>query len=182
MRASGRRNLWRNLRRRCLALAALAAYLAASVGLPVPAAAAHKDLSKPYPCMNNPCGCLCAEDCWRHCCCTTPEERWAWAAANNVTPPDYAERPAAHDEGAASPESSLCPHCHLGTPASGPRGVTTASPLRCQGLGTLWVTVGTTTAPSPLAWRPATAVADRLTHLDQVPSPLSRAPASPPPR
>ncbi len=179
MRPPGRRILWRNLRRRCLALAALVAYLAASFGLPVPVLGARKDLSKPYPCMNNPCGCLCAEDCWRHCCCTTPEERWAWAAANNVTPPDYAEKPGAHDDGA---ESRPCPHCHPGKAAPDPCGFPTASPLRCQGGATLWVTLGTTAAPPPLTWRPAVVVADRLTHFDQFPSLLARAPASPPPR
>jgi len=181
MRASGRRTVWRCVRRRCLAAAALLAYVAASGGLPVPALGGpRKDLSKPFPCMNSPCGCLCAEDCWRHCCCTTPEERWAWAAANNVTPPDYAERPADHD--GAAPAPPPCPHCHPNAAAPRPGGVTTASALRCMGLNTLWVTVGTTMAPPPLTWRPAAVVPDRLADFDQFPSPVSDAPASRPPR
>jgi hypothetical protein len=182
MRASGRHILWRNLRRRVVACTALLAYLAASFGVPVPVAAAPKDLSRPYPCMDRACGCACAEDCWRHCCCMTVEERWAWAEANGIQPPDYAERPAAHKEGTASDEARPCPHCHPQTTSPGSRGVATASSLHCQGLGTLWVTAGTTPAAAILAWRPAVVLADRLTNLDQFPSHRSRTPTPPPPR
>src|ERR1700747_3399381 len=114
MRASERRTFWRNLRKRLTAAVVLLAYLAAlapALGLPIPAPAAPKDRSVPFPCMDNPCGCSCAEDCWRHCCCMSPEERWAWAAAHNVTPPDYAERPAAMRPGGDTAQP--CPHCRL---------------------------------------------------------------------
>ncbi|MCU0719062.1 MAG: hypothetical protein MUC83_05115 [Pirellula sp.] len=43
-----------------------------------------------YPCKGNLCGCQTAQQCWTSCCCTTPEERLAWAIKNNVTPPVYA--------------------------------------------------------------------------------------------
>src|ERR1700746_3683145 len=83
---------WRPLARRCVAGLALVAYLATSVGIPLPVAGG-KERGQPYPCMDHPCGCATAEQCWRHCCCFTPEEKFAWAAAHGVTPPAYAERP-----------------------------------------------------------------------------------------
>jgi hypothetical protein len=49
-----------------------------------------KDHSTPFPCMDSPCGCKDAEQCWRHCCCHTLTERLAWARENGVTPPEYA--------------------------------------------------------------------------------------------
>ena len=93
MRWPGWKTVCRQLPRRLCAGVTLLAYLAAVVGLPLPAQAKRKDRSQPYPCMDNPCGCLSAEDCWRGCCCLTPEQRWAWAREHGVTPPPYAERP-----------------------------------------------------------------------------------------
>jgi hypothetical protein len=93
MRTFGRKFRWRSVARRLGVGLTLCAYLATLTGLPLPAAS-RKDTSQPYPCMDHPCGCRSAEDCWRHCCCLTIEERWAWARAHNVTPPAYAERPA----------------------------------------------------------------------------------------
>ena len=63
-------------------------YLVIAVGVPLPmAATAEKDLSQPFPCMNSPCGCQNAEQCWKSCCCHTPAERFAWAKAHGITPP-----------------------------------------------------------------------------------------------
>ena len=42
---------------------------------------------RPYPCQGHQCGCRSAEECWSHCCCFTPSQRLAWAAANRVDPP-----------------------------------------------------------------------------------------------
>src|SRR5207244_2374733 len=39
------------------------------------------------------CGCRTAEECWRHCCCFSPEQRLAWAQDRGIQPPEYAERP-----------------------------------------------------------------------------------------
>src|SRR5919109_347313 len=69
---------------------ALLAYLAAASGFPLPAIAT-KDQSQPYPCMDHPCGCLSAEQCWRHCCCFTPAQKLAWAETHGILPPPYAE-------------------------------------------------------------------------------------------
>ncbi len=75
--------------RRCTRWAALVAYLTLALGvqLPMPAATTSDEL---YPCKGHPCGCATAEQCWRHCCCTTLEQRLAWARENYVTPPDFA--------------------------------------------------------------------------------------------
>ena len=40
---------------------------------------ASKDRSIPFPCMNSPCGCASADQCFRDCCCTTLAERLAFA-------------------------------------------------------------------------------------------------------
>jgi hypothetical protein len=89
---------WRSLRRRLAAAVTLCAYLAAALGLPLPASP-PREKGQPFPCMDHPCGCQTAEQCWTSCCCLTAEERWAWARAHNVQPPAYAERPAAADQG-----------------------------------------------------------------------------------
>lgn len=65
---------------------ALAAYLVAAVGVPLPTFQA-KDRSQPFPCMDRPCGCKSAAACWTSCCCTTPEERLHWAHEHGVEPP-----------------------------------------------------------------------------------------------
>jgi hypothetical protein len=47
---------------------------------------AGKDRSQPFPCMDKPCGCTTAEQCFSTCCCNTPAELLAWAKANHVEP------------------------------------------------------------------------------------------------
>jgi hypothetical protein len=44
-----------------------------------------KDRSTPFPCMNSPCGCVTAAQCFESCCCHTPAELLAWASARNVS-------------------------------------------------------------------------------------------------
>jgi hypothetical protein len=85
---------WRPLRRRLIAAITLVAYLLATLGVPLPAAA-RKPEDQPFPCQDHPCGCRTAEQCWTACCCFTPEQRWAWARERHIQPPAYAERPAA---------------------------------------------------------------------------------------
>jgi hypothetical protein len=87
----------RPIRHRLYAGITLFAYLVAAMGLPLPAAVvARKDASQPFPCQDHPCGCKTAEQCWSHCCCFSPEERFAWAREHNVQPPSYAEKPGSH--------------------------------------------------------------------------------------
>ena len=47
---------------------------------------AGKDRSRPFPCMDKPCGCATAEQCFTSCCCNTPAETLAWAQAHAVEP------------------------------------------------------------------------------------------------
>ena len=96
MRFTRRNTFWRRLPRRVCAGVSLAAYLVAAVGFPIPAASAAIG-GIPFPCQNHACGCQSAEQCWRSCCCFTPEEHWAWAKANHVEPPAYAARPSPSD-------------------------------------------------------------------------------------
>lgn len=111
-------DFWRPSARRICAWVALMGYVATAVGFPFPSAP-HKDASQPFPCQDHPCGCQTAEQCWRHCCCFSPEERLAWAHAHHVTPPSYAERPAAQGwyavqlrDGVAAGEAVQgCAHC-----------------------------------------------------------------------
>src|SRR5437764_8818198 len=99
-----RHTLWHRLGRRLCAGVVLVAYLLTAGGVPLPLPP-EKDLSQPFPCQDHACGCRSAEECWRHCCCYTPEEKLAWARAHGIEPPAYAERPAAER---AEP---VCRHC-----------------------------------------------------------------------
>src|SRR5882672_16023 len=74
--------------RRAMSTPTLAMYCMATFGVPLPASP-RKSGDEPYPCQSSRCGCMSAEQFWRSCCCTTLEERLAWAERNNVTPPDY---------------------------------------------------------------------------------------------
>jgi hypothetical protein len=47
---------------------------------------AGKDRSRPFPCMDKPCGCATAEQCFTNCCCHTLAERLAWAKARGIEP------------------------------------------------------------------------------------------------
>jgi hypothetical protein len=106
-------------------LFALAGYLLAATGMPVPvlpgAASTAKDRSQPFPCMDNPCGCKDALQCWRSCCCTTPAERLAWARKHGVAPPVdlaskdlAASKPPAHSCCAAKHRPAARPCCTAG--------------------------------------------------------------------
>ena len=104
-------------------LLALVGYLVAATGVPVPVllpagASAVKDRSQPFPCMDRPCGCKDALQCWRSCCCTTPAERLAWARKHGVTPPvdlvamdSAASKPPAHSCCAAKHRPAAGPCC-----------------------------------------------------------------------
>jgi hypothetical protein len=46
------------------------------------------DTSRPYPCMDRPCGCRTYEECWAgDCCCFTLKEKVAWARERGIEPP-----------------------------------------------------------------------------------------------
>lgn len=85
--------------RRTTTWLAILGYCVVASGLPLPlggnapaggrdeAAArrlAAKDRSRPFPCMDKPCGCATAEQCFTSCCCNTPAQTLAWARARGV--------------------------------------------------------------------------------------------------
>ena len=64
----------------------LAAFVAALLPIPLVSFAPHqvKDLSRPFPCQNRPCGCMSAAQCKKKCCCFSDEQKLAWAKRNDV--------------------------------------------------------------------------------------------------
>jgi hypothetical protein len=191
-----RNNFWAPLGRRLCAGVVLVTYLAVASGVPLPLGS-DKDRSQPFPCQDHPCGCRSAEECWRHCCCFTPEEKLAWARSRGIEPPAYAERPGdrrAHgDEDAEPPPPSTraccagksggC--CHTAERRSAPgRGwVAGLTHLRCRGLSTVWVTTGSVLPPlPPPAWRPWPPLDSTLSYADGLLATRSASPPDPPPR
>ena len=57
-----------------------------------------KDCSQPFPCMNRPCGCRSADECWKKCCCFTNVQKVAWAKANRISLPRFVMVAAAKEE------------------------------------------------------------------------------------
>src|SRR5262245_41643169 len=82
------------IRRALVVGLALIAYLIGAVGVPMPVRA-QKASATPFPCQNHICGCTTAEQCWRHCCCFSPEEKLAWARTHQVEPPAHEQETAA---------------------------------------------------------------------------------------
>jgi hypothetical protein len=83
------RRIIRRIGRRCAACVLLAMYVVTAAGVPLPAGTKAKS-GEMYPCMDCPCGCNSAEQCWRSCCCHTLAERMDWAHEHGVRPPEYA--------------------------------------------------------------------------------------------
>jgi hypothetical protein len=80
---------------------------------------AGKDRSRPFPCMDKPCGCATAEQCFTSCCCNTPAETLAWATAHRVEPAVLAaleQRVASSSQLAAKATKSSC--CSTKAPAA----------------------------------------------------------------
>ncbi len=120
---------------------------------------AGKDRSQPFPCMDKPCGCTTAAQCFSNCCCNTPAELLAWAKAHRVEPGLIAAlmRRAAAETPAVS---SCCaakeqPSCCTETPVEAPRQpadsadepvsrhtVVLSSMLACGGIVSHWLAIG----------------------------------------
>ncbi len=181
---------------RVRAALALAAYLSTGVGIPLPASPPRKS-GAPFPCQDHVCGCMSAEQCWRSCCCHTVEERWAWARAHNVEPPEYAERPAApgwqttrlRDRERAGSccskhghEGGCCEH-KQSRRASGTRWVWTTAALSCHGSPAMGLAAATAVPPpAAVIWWPRLAPVAWLTPSNTSAQLLLYSPPVPPPR
>ncbi len=186
------------LRGRWLAPVLALAYVMAMIGLPWPTFSAVRGAA-PFPCQGHQCGCHSAEECWGHCCCFTPAQRLAWAAANQVEPP--AELIAAvsnhdEDEHLAGDDHPTAHPCRCHKKAAKPVLSASDRPVKskktkgygfhafqCQGISTLWVTTGAV-APSivPVAWTFDWNVVGTVSTLGFSLSAVTRLPAVPPPR
>ena len=206
--------------RRATIWLAVTAYALVASGLPLPmggvfssepgsAAAkrlAGKDRSRPFPCMDKPCGCATAEQCFASCCCNTPAELLAWARANRVDPSllaslagrvASAEATAAKGSGSccATPERSACcsevprdvapqhaGHEEVAEPLF-QNTVVLMSMLACRGIVDQWLAVGG--APPPPAVAAVVSVAPLVAPLmcgDDVCLVDRVEPEAPPPR
>lgn len=203
---------WRRFGRQLWAGLALLSYLATALGFPMPLTRTRA-AGPAYPCQQGSCGCVSAEECWQHCCCFSPAERHAWARANGVQPPAYAEpedasgwhSPRQRDLAepsctccAASPKperptakscctKSCCDHTSGSTHVSAKkvkvRWIAGLAARRCQGLSTVWTTVGAVLPPPPVAsWNPCLRPTDHLVDIDGIALLPPRVPPDPPPR
>jgi hypothetical protein len=84
-----------------------------------PARHVAKDRSRPFPCMDSPCGCATAEQCLSSCCCHTPAERLVWARRHglDVAVLEALERLAAPTSRSACSNAAegACGECELST-------------------------------------------------------------------
>jgi hypothetical protein len=112
----------RRFHRAVVAIGLILNQLVLVTGLPFPAAASGvvKDRGKPFPCMDRPCGCMNADQCWHSCCCFTMREKLAWAAAHGVEAPEFvreaaakevAETAACHHHDVCSEQGGCCACC-----------------------------------------------------------------------
>ena len=193
--------------RRCLAAVLVLAYVTTMLGVHWPESLARRGGS-PYPCQGHQCGCRSAEECWSHCCCFTPGQRLAWAAANRVDPPAelndalLAEDDADDLDHLAADEHSDRDHDHHSLPTCcrhhhAANVVAAAEPVaqskktpghgfekaKCHGISTLWVTSGAAAPPAaPLAWSFDWTIAGQVPPYCCSAAAVSMLPAVPPPR
>jgi hypothetical protein len=198
--------LKQRIRRALLVGLALVAYLAGAVGVPLPAYV-HKPSVQSFPCQSHACGCMTAEQCWKGCCCFSPEEKLVWAQAHQVEPP--AEAQAAASQGWNEPrkrdrekqpaqetKASCCSgHCADHSPAPATPSNKPAEPTRtskwvlgmwaqqCRGGTTSWLLGEPVSAPPPLVhWSYDASPVCWLRPSYQSPSSAALVPPTPPPR
>jgi len=185
------------------ALVALHGLVASGLPLPIAAPApgsdaartvTGKDRSRPFPCMDTPCGCDTAEQCFTRCCCRTPAETLAWARARGIEPgviaalrARIAAPPAVATGGCcavAAAEPSCCAFDATVPAAAGPAaGVTLRAMLACGGILSEWLAAGICLPPppAPMVWRLA-AGRESIEPADQSIPCRHPAPDVPPPR
>ena len=128
------------------------------VGIPLPESKTLLDLAI-FPCMDCPCGCNTATQCWDECCCYSDSQKIAWAKSHGVEPPEFLVSRCANADN-APPKKSTCCCCSSssccqsksdltescsgsvpGDAASQPEKTTMVlwqSAQRCKGIDLLW--------------------------------------------
>lgn len=177
--------------RRPVAAAALAVYLSAVFGLPIPVLGPRPSGVK-FPCQGHGCGCHTAEQCLKQCCCFTPAQRVAWAKSHGVDPSLCGESASMQPAEPMEPAHGDC--CSSRQPEQenggdehqehdGVRWTSSLAAQQCQGASSHWLFgfVAIRTSPdmrygndqTPSGW--VTAVPDGLFFV-------ALAPPVPPPR
>jgi hypothetical protein len=153
-----------------------------------------KDLSVPFPCMNRPCGCRSAEECWTGCCCTTKAERIAFVLEHGLQMPAALEQ--ADDESAPKksccvtgcvPECSAsgksCGHCSRSEPVPKKKLVSWSTALKCKGQSSQLLQFGGAVLRiAPVAPMGLPSITSDVAIVDDLAAGVSLAPPSPPPR
>jgi hypothetical protein len=163
------------------------------VALPV-TGSAGKDRSIPFPCMDRPCGCRSWAECWTSCCCTTKEERIAWAKTFNLPTPDGPAPTAVAARPKATAKHACCENAKSGgacetQAASRParksesNEIILSSVLRCRGLAMMLMQfAGAVATPVVELPRPPVVLTGRTPVIDDSSSSAELSPPSPPPR
>lgn len=166
---------------------ALAIYLAASAGVPLPTGTMVASTER-FPCESHGCGCVDSEHCWRQCCCFTPEDKLAWAARHGVTPPAYAAKQSTRKSCCSAASEGGAQAC-TSSPASSQAESQEQDwtfgfrMLRCRGQSGVWLLAEPAVPPRPIEFS-----AELSPGCDLAPvwidarSELALAPPVPPPR
>ena len=88
----------------------IAGFVAALLPIPLISTSASigKDLSRPFPCQNRPCGCRSAAQCKKKCCCFSDEQKLAWAIRNGVDPSEVVASTTKCSTGSKSASTVCC--------------------------------------------------------------------------
>ena len=200
--------------RRATTWLAIVGYAVLATGMPLPLGMpaprgdavtetrlATKDRSQPFPCMDKPCGCATAKQCFANCCCHTPAERLAWAKAHKVEPAVLValERRVAAEVAPKEPAGGCCaataatkPACctagacdeNEAAPPATPRlrTVTLQAMLACGGIVTQWLAVGSALPPPRVELVLNAPLVAVCMCGDRAADGIAAAPALPPPR
>jgi len=159
-----------------------------------------KDLSTPFPCMNRPCGCRSAEDCWKSCCCTTKAERIAFVVEHGLDMPAALkeadeETPApraccskknagatcqscSHDS-----KTAACDTCQRQKKPARKGVVLLSAAMKCKGLTSMLVQFGGAVIPANAPLPELVPIAQGfVTLLDDLQAGITLSPPAPPPR
>lgn len=157
-----------------------------------------KDRSTPFPCMDKPCGCATAEQCFTNCCCHTPAETLVWAKAHRVEPAVITalKRRVAAELGRNEPsccsakkksccEAAAPPRVVADDVAEAPapgKSLSLRAMLACGGIVAQWFSCGAGLPPRVVVVADPPACRGRVECVDECAIPVMGAPDVPPPR